>query len=350
MCKQEVIHHVLPECNHKRTGREGVICAFVARLAQAALDDCDLRIGDIIWVPYQRRLWPAQVTDPQILSDTRMPNGVIAAHKKQHLLVHYFDNWEEAGTKPHLRMYAWITRKCAVLYDDKADNALGNTNKIFDAAVKVAASLAGGGGSPDVSLDAPSELKGKKEEEEEEEERPPERDDLEKKRKRKIFFQYGRVQVIDPLPARQVLPARLNALSFGVRGVICAFDEVGNLHIDFEGHGMMTVLKSELGKLEIIDPIYHEEGRRGARGSGEGMRKSRRIQASSECFPSQIEQKNSSVFACCKNLVDKPTQQRWLPGKAIEKQGLRTLVLLNSGEQEWKMPSELIWIQVDQSP
>ena len=335
---------------------QNYIVENVARLAQDALDECDLRIGDIIWVPYQRRLWPAQVTDPQILT-ARIPNGVIAAHKKEHLLVHYFDNWEEAGTKPHLRMYAWITRKSALLYDEWADNALGNNNNIFAAAVKVAASLVRGGGSQDVSLDAPSELKSKEEEEEEEEEeeRPPERDDLEKNRKRKIFFQYGRVQVaqvIDFLPARPVLPARLNALSVGVRGVICAFDEVGDLLIDFEGHGMMTVLKSELGKLDIIDPIFHEEARRGARGSGEGMRKRRRIQASSERFPNQISKIETlkkaghlSVFACCTNLVDKPTQQRWLPGKALEKEGLRTLVLFDSGEQEWKMPSELIWIQ-----
>ena len=79
------------------------------------------------------------------------------------------------------------------------------------------------------------------------------------------------------------------------------------------------------------------------------MRKSRRIQVSSERFPSQIETLKTktghlSVFACCTNVVDKP-RQWWLPGKAIEKQGLRTLVLFDSGEQEWKMPSELIWIQ-----
>jgi hypothetical protein len=57
-------------------------------------------------------------------------------------------------------------------------------------------------------------------------------------------------------------------------------DEDGDLDMGFEGHGKITVLKSELNKLDVLDSVYNEKA--GAIVRGLGADKRRRIQASTE--------------------------------------------------------------------
>ena len=57
-------------------------------------------------------------------------------------------------------------------------------------------------------------------------------------------------------------------------------DEDGDLDMGFEGHGKITVLKSELNKLDVLDSVYNEKA--GAIVRGLGADKRRRIHASTE--------------------------------------------------------------------
>ena len=112
-----------------------------ARRATRALDACDLRVGDIVWVPYNRRLWPAQVSAPQMLRRGSFPAAVAAAQKDDRILIHFFDNWKDVHDKPNRRMYAWATRASMRLFDDWADDAFAEQDKRFAEALSVAADI-----------------------------------------------------------------------------------------------------------------------------------------------------------------------------------------------------------------
>ena len=112
-----------------------------ARRATRVLDACDLKIGDIVWVPYARRLWPAQISAPQILRRAEFPASVLKQQKRDCVLIHFFDNWETAHMEPNKRMYAWAPRSRMRAFQDWADDNFASQDSRFAAALKVARDL-----------------------------------------------------------------------------------------------------------------------------------------------------------------------------------------------------------------
>ena len=112
-----------------------------ARRATRALDACDLHVGDVVWVPYGRRLWPAQISAPQMLRRTAFPAAVLQQQKDDCILIHFFDNWEKVQAMPNNRMYAWAPRSRMRPFNDWADDAFAARDARFAAALKVASAL-----------------------------------------------------------------------------------------------------------------------------------------------------------------------------------------------------------------
>ena len=112
-----------------------------ARRATRALDACDLNIGDVVWVPYARRLWPAQISAPQMLRRAGFPASVLKQQKDDCILIHFFDNWETVQADPNKRMYAWAPRSRMRAFHEWADDNFASQDSRFAAALQVASAL-----------------------------------------------------------------------------------------------------------------------------------------------------------------------------------------------------------------
>ena len=70
----------------------------------------NLKIGEVVWAQLGKPFYPAQVADPSVLDCEGMPEAVTKHKdaKEGYILVHFFDQWDEACTDATKRSYAWI--------------------------------------------------------------------------------------------------------------------------------------------------------------------------------------------------------------------------------------------------